>query len=205
MHPAEPGTDPVRRSGAGGRLLDLGLAVSLGYLAVDAALGGPVATAEDRWCRAPGPAPKWAAWSSRLVEPEAVTLVLLTVAGHRRHTGAPAWPPAARVVGGMVVRAGFARLVRRGRPPRAWWRTDPHGWSFPSRHTTQALLATAALLDEVAPGSSRVRLAGTLAATAAVGAGRVRLGVHWPTDVLGGALTGLLWLRSTGTAGRREG
>jgi undecaprenyl-diphosphatase len=98
------------------------------------------------------------------------------------------------VVGGLVMRAGLARLVRRARPPQEWWRSEPHGWSFPSRHTLQALLAAAVLLDEVCPDRPALRFTGTLAATTAVGTARVRLGVHWPSDVLGAALTGALWL-----------
>jgi membrane-associated phospholipid phosphatase len=124
-----------------------------------------------------------------------VTAVVVTVAAHRIYTGRWFWPPVVGVVGGLVVRAGFARVVRRPRPPQEWWRADPHGWSFPSRHTFQALLATTALLDELSPDRRGVRLVGALAATTAVGASRVRLGVHWPSDVLGAALTGVLWLR----------
>ena len=113
----------------------------------------------------------------------------------RRHTGRPWWPPVVGVVGGLAVRAGLAQVVRRPRPPQEWWRAEPQGWSFPSRHTLQALLAAAVLLDELCPDRPAVRFAGVLAATTSVGAGRVRLGVHWPSDVLGAALTGALWLR----------
>jgi membrane-associated phospholipid phosphatase len=171
------------------------LAAGLAWLAVDVGTGGPVAAAERRWCRAPGPAPTWARWTSRLAEREAVTAVVVTVATHRICTGRRFWPPVVGVVGGLVVRAGFARVVRRPRPPQEWWRADPHGWSFPSRHTFQALLATTALLDELSPDRPVVGMAGALAATTVVGASRFRLGVHWPSDVLGAALTGVLWLR----------
>jgi membrane-associated phospholipid phosphatase len=171
------------------------LAGSLAWLAVDVRAGGPVAAAEQRWCRAPGQAPTWARWTSRLAEREAVTAAVATVVSHRWHTGRAPWPPVVAVVGGLLVRASLAQVVRRPRPSQEWWLVEPHGWSFPSRHTLQALLATTALLDEVCPDRPVVRVAGVLAATTAVGASRVRLGVHWPSDVLGAALTGVLWLR----------
>jgi membrane-associated phospholipid phosphatase len=174
----------------------------LAWLAVGVRTGGPVEAAEQRWCRAPGPAPTWARRTSRLAEREAVATLVVTVAAHRWHTGRTPWPPVTAVVGGLVVRAGLAQVVRRPRPPQEWWRAEPHGWSFPSRHSLQALLAAAVLLDEICPDRPAVRFAGMVAATTGVGASRVRLGVHWPSDVLGAALTGALWLRLVRSTGR---
>ena len=178
------------------------VAGGLAWLAVDVRAGGPVGAAEQRGCRAPGPAPTWARRMSRLAEREAVATLVVTVAAHRSRTGRTPWPPVTAVVGGLVVRSGFAQVVRRPRPPQEWWRAEPRGWSFPSRHTLQALLAASVVLDEVCPDRPAVRFAGVVAATTAAGAGRVRLGVHWPSDVLGAALTGALWLRLVRSTGR---
>jgi undecaprenyl-diphosphatase len=126
-----------------------------------------------------------------------LAVVATAVAVHRCYTGEQPWPPVLRLGGGVAVRAAFARTVRRQRPPPAWWRSDPHGWSFPSRHTTHALLASALLTEEIPGLAPRTRASLVVATTAVVGASRLRLGVHWPSDVLAGVVTGALWLNLT--------
>ena len=78
--------------------------------------------------------------------------------------------------------------------PQEWWREEPDGFSYPSRHTTNALLLTHLVLDHV-PGRGATAAYWTVAAL--VGGSRLRLGVHWPTDVLGAALAVDLWWRLT--------
>jgi membrane-associated phospholipid phosphatase len=83
------------------------------------------------------------------------------------------------------------RLVRRPRPSgvhpaRRALATQPHTPSFPSSHTAVAAAFTTAVARR------RPRLAAALAPLAVTLAyGRIRLRVHWPTDVLGGAVLGL--------------
>ena len=77
-----------------------------------------------------------------------------------------------------------------------------HQFSFPSGHagtaTVTYLAATPILLEILAPVLAArwhnwVRgLAGLI--ILATGLGRVYMGVHWPTDVLGGYLLGLFWV-----------
>lgn len=71
------------------------------------------------------------------------------------------------------------------------------GASFPSGHTTAAFACFAAFALVLGRGRGRARqaqfLAIALGCAAAVGASRVLLGVHWLTDVLGGAALGLAW------------
>jgi undecaprenyl-diphosphatase len=180
------------------------LAVSLAALTADVRAGGAIASAEARRCRPLGPAPGWARFASRLPERTPLVATCLVVAGHRLSLGRPVVAPLLRLGGGVLARAAFASAVRRPRPPDSWWRAQPHGWSYPSRHTTHALLATAVLAEELTflPRSGRTAVvAGT---TCAVGLSRVRLGVHWPSDVAGGALTGALWLRLTSALTRKQ-
>jgi membrane-associated phospholipid phosphatase len=152
-----------------------------------------VASAEARHCQAPGPAQAWARAASVLAGREILGLTALAVAARRWRHGDHVMTPLARLAGGVAVRAVLMRVVRRPRPPRTWWRTEPVGWSFPSRHVAHAALAATMLVDETPglPGTPRVVAASAF--TLAVGISRVRLGVHWPSDVLGGILTAVLW------------
>jgi membrane-associated phospholipid phosphatase len=173
------------------------LAGLLGYLTADVATRGLVATAEARTCRSPGPAPRWARLASRMSERDRLAMTAAVIAAHRVATRERVLPPLARLLGGVACRAAFADLVRRPRPPETWWRSEPEGWSFPSRHTTHAVLMAGTLLDELAVLPPTASGAVVVGVGALVGASRVRLGVHWPSDVVAGALSGAVWLRLT--------
>lgn len=101
-------------------------------------------------------------------------------------------------LGGSAAELFVKRLFRRERPTLLPHLEDVASTSFPSGHATAAasLYLTLAF---VASRSRRLRarrralLAGAGAVAAAVGASRVYLGVHWPTDVLGGVALGTAW------------
>ena len=128
---------------------------------------------------------------------EALFLLLLAalfvVVWGRLRTVARRAAVAAGASAGIALLIGqvLSRLVDRPRPfvahPDLVHLFAPHAAdaSFPSDHTTAAFaIATAILL--------RNRLWGvlTLAAAAALGASRVVIGVHYPLDVLAGAVLG---------------
>ncbi len=78
-------------------------------------------------------------------------------------------------------------LWARERPHLVPWLDNPHDMSFPSGHSagSMVVLLLAALLFD------RYRLAPlAVALSVVIGLTRPMLGVHWPTDVLGGWLWG---------------
>jgi undecaprenyl-diphosphatase len=149
-------------------------------------------------------------WEADLVEralpagpPPRPLVVVSTLADGSRLwlaiAGLMAWRPDLRraaaegVVALLLAAAGtqiLQRVVRRprpsaGHPARRALRRQPTTPSFPSSHTAVAVAFTAA----VARHSPRAAAAlAPLALTLVYG--RVRLRVHWPTDVLGGAVLG---------------
>jgi membrane-associated phospholipid phosphatase len=106
--------------------------------------------------------------------------------------------PCLVVAGGAVTRRGLSRVVARPRPPAGAWLTKPEGFSLPSKHTTLAALTAGACADS-AGVRGIPRLLIPLLAAAGVGASRVFLGVHWPSDVVAGWLFAEGWLQLAGS------
>lgn len=124
----------------------------------------------------------------------ALTLVAAGWLGWRRHGRAAILLVAVTLSGRLLVELQKSWTARL-RPDANAHLVDTSNLSFPSGHaanTTMVLLGLALLL----PLGDRVRVVAIWAAVALallVGTSRVLLGVHWPSDVIGGWSFGLFW------------
>lgn len=78
-------------------------------------------------------------------------------------------------------------LIERDRPDPDLWRDTPGGWGYPSGHTSSAF-AVAVVVAALLPARWRWV---PFALAAVVGLARMYVGVHYPMDLIGGALIGL--------------
>jgi undecaprenyl-diphosphatase len=109
----------------------------------------------------------------------------------------------------QVASEALKRWIDRPRPALVTHLDLVYSSSFPSGHammTPAVYLTLAGILaaGERRPGEKALLLGGAAVLSAVVGVSRVYLGVHWPTDVLGGwalgsaaALTAIFVLRRT--------
>jgi undecaprenyl-diphosphatase len=105
---------------------------------------------------------------------------------------------AAATIGGTVLSSALKDFFERPRPTVVPHLMEVHSSSFPSGHSMMSAvvyLTLGALLDRFVEGR-RLKLYCLFVAillTSLVGCSRVFLGVHYPTDVLGGWAAGLTW------------
>ena len=122
------------------------------------------------------------------------TIVYLAITGRAR----AAWLVVAAIGGGMVLSALLKIGFQRPRPDLVPHAVRVYTASFPSGHamlSAVTYLTLGALLARV-HGFWRVKvffLALAVILTVLIGCSRVYLGVHWPSDVLGGWCVGAAW------------
>jgi undecaprenyl-diphosphatase len=101
------------------------------------------------------------------------------------------------VAGGRLLIDGQKYLFGRGRPDVEGHLVAVHSMSFPSAHAGNSTITYLAIALCVAPLlGTKGRIAAIAAAfilAVAIGLSRVALGVHWPSDVVGGWAFGLAW------------
>lgn len=101
------------------------------------------------------------------------------------------------VIGGLIANVVLKVAIGRNRPPESLTGTALD--SFPSGHTIQAVIALGMLPPIVYALTNRralttVTTVVALVGVLGVGLSRVVLGAHWPTDIVGGVLVGILAL-----------
>jgi membrane-associated phospholipid phosphatase len=105
----------------------------------------------------------------------------------------------AALVGSIVFYDIAKAIVHRARPP-AVFRVGYNftGGSFPSGHSTSAMAVWGMLAFLLAlrasPYARKELFAGAAVLIVTIGASRIYLGAHWPTDVIGGFALGGAWL-----------
>jgi membrane-associated phospholipid phosphatase len=106
----------------------------------------------------------------------------------------------AAFLGGVALERVVKAVVQRVRPPSATAFLDLDSFSFPSGHATASMVAYTMLayviarLTRASPKRGALIFVAAAFVIAAVGASRVYLGVHYPSDVLAGFAVGLGWV-----------
>jgi membrane-associated phospholipid phosphatase len=118
----------------------------------------------------------------------------------RRGQRTVCWGWLAAFAGGAALDEVFKVLVHRSRP--VYGAAYLHGltYSFPSGHATGSLIGYGMLawlvrhVWHARPLARRLALAAAVLVIMAIGASRILLGVHYPSDVIGGWAIGLAWM-----------
>lgn len=110
--------------------------------------------------------------------------------------------PAVSLVGGTLLAVGFKLIFQRPRPLVFEPFVQELSYSFPSGHATMAVCFYGALavlawrfLSAARGRAALVALLGLM--ILAIGASRLYLGVHYPSDVLGGFAAGAAWMAAS--------
>ena len=143
--------------------------------------------------------------SEAFLVPVGLILVWLLVADGRRRAAALFVIAA---LGGEAWDEGLKLFFKRARPEAFFGIPQPNTYSFPSGHSMASCCFYGAVaMIAIAQARSRFRPwaigAAMASLVAMVGLSRIYLGVHYPTDVLGGYLAGVAWLAAIYATGRR--
>lgn len=111
------------------------------------------------------------------------------------------------MIGAAVLDLTLKAVVERPRPEPFFSTPVPASFSFPSGHALDSFCfyLTLAVLVAARVRGRGVKAALILAALALaflIGLSRIYLGVHWPTDVLAGYTSGLVWILAVAGADR---
>lgn len=124
----------------------------------------------------------------------AMLLVSLAILAHDRRWRAMT-ALAGIVIGGRVAVELLKLAIDRPRPHFLPYPVEIASLSFPSGHSANSMITFLALALIAAPARYRAAsIAAAVAASILIGSTRPLLGVHWPSDVVGGWAFGILWV-----------
>jgi undecaprenyl-diphosphatase len=100
------------------------------------------------------------------------------------------------VIGGRFLVELQKVVIARPRPDESPHLAAVHSLAFPSGHAANAMITALAiaLLLPVRQRNRAIAVGVGVALALQIGASRVMLGVHWPSDVVGGWAFGLMWV-----------
>lgn len=123
-----------------------------------------------------------------------------------RSKARPAMLLASTVIIERLTVDGLKLVIGRPRPDFDLHPVMTHSSSFPSGHSANSMAVFVAVAMIAAPPAwRRPALAVAISLGLIIGATRPFLGVHWPSDVIGGWALGLLVVALAMAAGRRSG
>ena len=116
---------------------------------------------------------------------------------HRWYRGAALL--VASLAGALLLQLVLKLAFRRPRPAAFFGYPEPVSYSFPSGHALVSFCVLMVLAGLAAPRLKHPALRAAVATAALalallVGLSRIYLGVHYPSDVLGGYAAGLVWV-----------
>jgi membrane-associated phospholipid phosphatase len=192
---------------AGGAVVLWGLFSLIGMLVTHVLVHGPVQSV-DRGVEVWFAARRTGAWNSvtmfgaDMAETQvAIAVTVVVVLLLRWHLGRwyESWIMVAAMVGELLVFYSVTATVHRPRPPVVRLDVAPPTSSFPSGHTAAAVALYGCIAILVfwiysRRPATRVAVVVLCCIPVVVGMSRLYRGMHYPSDVLAGALTGGLWL-----------
>ncbi len=108
------------------------------------------------------------------------------------------------VIGGRIAIEVLKLAIDRPRPAFGPHPVEVHSLSFPSGHAGNSMITFLAIAMIAIPERWRGRaVAIALSSSIAVGLTRPFLGVHWPSDVIGGWVLGIGWVVALAALSRR--
>ncbi len=125
-----------------------------------------------------------------------IALLLILLPWTRKKIGLPA---AACAIPGYAIYKVEKMLFARPRPDETVWLIQEHGLSFPSGHSMNGLICYGIVIYLIRRSCPNRTLANILTVVLAllilvIGLSRPYLGVHYPSDILGGWSMGIAWL-----------